>query len=186
MNTPVTQFHILARCLHWLMAIMIVAMLFIGIGMVSTAEPTYRFLLAIHKPLGIAIGCLVLIRLIVRFTHATPPLPADLPRWQKLVATGSHVLLYLLMLAMPLIGWAMLSAGGYPIVLWGALHLPPIAPVHPSLFAFLRQAHTYLALLLLLTFLLHLGAALFHTWIRRDEVLPSMTLWRSRRSIDKP
>jgi cytochrome b561 len=157
------------------MAAMILAMLFIGIGMVSTLAPTYWPLISIHKPLGIGILLLALVRIVVRLRAGAPPLPGDLPRWQAASARASHLLLYALMLAMPLIGWAMLSAGGYPIVLWRPVHLPPIAPHDAALYAFLRAAHTWLALLLFLTILAHLGAALFHALIRRDGVLRSMT-----------
>ena len=89
-------------------------------------------------------------------------------------AKASHWVLYLLMFALPLVGWAMLSAAGAPIVVFGAVHLPPILPHDVAMFAVLRAAHTVLALLLFATFLAHLGAALFHALIRRDEVLPSM------------
>jgi cytochrome b561 len=103
-----------------------------------------------------------------------------MPAWQRLVAVGSHVLLYALMFALPLVGWAMLSAAGYPILLYGPLRLPPIAPQSPELFATLRTTHTVLALLLFATFLAHLGAALTHALIYRDDVFPSMTFWGVR------
>lgn len=78
------------------------------------------------------------------------------------------------MIAMPLIGWAMLSTGGYPVMLGTALHLPPILPANAVAFAILRHLHTWLALLLFLTFLAHMAAALYHGLIRRDGVLSSM------------
>ena len=109
-------------------------------------------------------------------TKAIPlPLPADLPAPQKLAAHASHWLLYGLMIALPLIGWAMLSAGGYPVMLSSSLRLPPILPFDPVAFAILRHLHTWLGLLLFLTFLAHLAAALYHGLIRRDGVLSSMT-----------
>ena len=86
-----------------------------------------------------------------------------------------------LMLAMPLIGWAMLSAGGYPIVLWGGLHLPPIVPHTPALYAALRNAHSLLAYVLFATVLMHVGAALFHLWVRRDGVFQAMARGSSSR-----
>jgi hypothetical protein len=96
------------RLLHWLMAVCILAMLFIGVGMVSTIMPKYLTLVSIHKPLGIAILLLALIRLAVRLRYGTPPLPADLPEPMKLAAHLSHYALYGLMIAMPLLGWGML------------------------------------------------------------------------------
>lgn len=174
MNTAPTSFSLPARLLHWLMALLILAMLFIGAGMVASVSERHQVLVQIHKPLGIAILVLAIIRLIVRFTHRVPPLPSDLPAWQRLVAHLSHVMLYALMLLMPLIGWGMLSAGGYPVMLGESLRLPAILPASPLAFAVLRAAHTYLAYLLFLTILAHLGAALFHGLIRRDGVLASM------------
>lgn len=167
-------FPLLSRILHWIMAAMIVAMLFIGIGMVGSVE-AYHSLISIHKPLGILVLILVAIRLVNRLLNPPPPLPQGMPGWRRFVAHGSHLLLYALMFALPLVGWAMLSAGSYPIALYGSLQLPPIAPQNPTLFAVLRQTHTVLALLLFVTFLAHLGAALMHALIFRDDVLPSMT-----------
>lgn len=174
MRSP-SQFVPAARVLHWLMALMIVSMLFIGVGMVTSVSERHAWLLALHKPLGVAIFVLAVVRLIVRLRNPPPPLPADLPAIQKIAAYASHYLLYALMLTIPLVGWAMLSAGGYPVMLSHSLRLPPIFPVNAAAFAILRHMHAWLAALLLLTFLAHLGAALYHGLIRRDGVLSSMT-----------
>jgi len=71
-----------------------------------------------------------------------------------------------------------LSAGGYPIVLWGGVHLPAIAPHTPAMYAALRSAHSLLAYVLFATVLMHVGAALFHAWVRRDGVFRSMARGR--------
>ena len=168
------RFPAISRFLHWLMAIMVLSMLLIGIGMVATESSRYHVLVSIHKPLGIAILVLVIIRLVNRRLNPPPPLPVSLPRWQRVAAEGSHYLLYALMLSMPLIGWGMLSAEPYPVVLAGPLHLPPILPQNATLYAWLRQLHTALAYLLFLTFLAHFGAALLHGLVRRDGVFESM------------
>lgn len=83
------------------------------------------------------------------------------------------------MLLLPLIGWAMLSAGGYPVMLTDSLRLPPIFPVSFAAFAVLRHLHTWLAILLFLTILAHMAAALYHGLIRRDGVLSSMITRRA-------
>jgi cytochrome b561 len=176
------RFSVVQRSLHWLMAVLVLSMLFIGIGMVSTVRPRYWTLISIHRPLGIAILVLAFIRLAVRLDTGTPPLPGDLPSWQRTSAYASHVALYVLMIAMPLIGWSMLSAGGYPIVLYGPIRLPPIMPHSAGLYAFLRGSHTVLALLLFVVFLLHFSAALFHALIRRDGVFASMTWWPKKQT----
>ena len=162
------------RLLHWLMAICILAMLFIGVGMVSTIKPTYLTLVSIHKPLGIAILALAVVRLALRLRYGAPLLPADLPEPMKLAAEGSHYALYALMIVMPLIGWGMLSAAAYPIVLFRGWHLPAILPQSDSLHALLWDAHFYLAFAFFALILLHVAAALFHALVRRDGVFETM------------
>jgi cytochrome b561 len=173
-NGAHTRFTVLQRALHWLMAVCILAMLFIGVGMVSTVMPKYLTLVSIHKPLGIAILVLALIRLVVRLIYGAPPLPADLPEPMKLAAHLSHYAFYALMIGMPLIGWGMLSAAAYPVVLFGGVHLPAILPQSDSLHALLWNAHFYLAFAFFALILLHLAAALFHALIRRDGVFEAM------------
>jgi cytochrome b561 len=175
-----TRFAFPARVLHWLMALVIVAMLFIGVGMISTASPAYPLLLAWHRPLGIAIVVLALVRLVVRLTHAAPALPADLPAFLVLAARASHYLLYAAMFAMPLIGWAMLSAAGSPVQMAPGVVLPPILPHDALVFGWLRWAHGVIGYLFFLLILPHLGAALFHGLVRRDGVLGSMASFKGR------
>ena len=168
------HFTVAQRLLHWLMAVCILAMLFIGVGMVSTVMPKYLPLVSIHKSLGIVILALAFIRLATRILYGAPALPADLPEPMKLAAHLSHYAFYLLMIAMPLIGWAMLSAAAYPIVLFGSVRLPAILPQSASLHALLWNAHFYLAFAFFALILLHLAAALFHALIRRDGVFEAM------------
>lgn len=174
MNAPEARFTPLARLLHWSMAVMILAMLFVGIGMVSTATERYRYLLALHRPLGILILVLAVVRLTYRLLNPAPPLPASLPKVQQAAAKISHIVLYALMFIMPLLGWAMLSAAPYPISLAGGFRLPAILSPDAALYAQLRALHTDFALLFYAVILLHLGAALFHAWVRRDAVFQSM------------
>jgi cytochrome b561 len=174
MITSRTRFTIPQRLLHWLMAICILSMLFIGVGMVSTVTPKYLTLVQIHKPLGIAILVLALIRLTLRIAYGAPALPADLPEPMKLAANLSQYIFYLLMIAMPLIGWAMLSAASYPVVLFGGVHLPSILPVSPSLHTLLWHAHYYLAFAFFALILMHVAAILFHKLIRNDGVFETM------------
>jgi cytochrome b561 len=172
------RFPAASRLLHWLMAPMIVAMLFIGVGMAASLSPRYELLVSIHRPLGIAIFVLCLVRIVNRFINPPPELPDTVPSLQRFAAKASHIVLYALMFIMPLVGWGMLSAAGYPIVLYGPLRLPPILPHDLTLYAWLCEAHTVLAYLFFATFLAHFGAALFHGLIRRDGVLQSMASWR--------
>jgi cytochrome b561 len=174
-ETP-ARFSLLSRALHWLMAAMLLGMLFIGVTMVASLG-NYHRLVAIHRPLGILILILAAIRLINRIFTKPPLLPPTMSPQERRIAFASERLLYGLMFALPLIGWGMLSAGHYPIVMFGPIHLPAILPPNPALYAVLRLAHTVLAYLLFLTFLAHLSAVLFHTLIIRDSLLDRMVLW---------
>jgi cytochrome b561 len=177
------RFTPLQRLLHWLMALCILAMLFIGVGMESTVTPKYLTLVSIHKPLGITILVLALIRLVVRLRYGAPPLPADLPGPIKLGAELSHYALYALMIGMPLIGWAMLSSASYPIVLYGGIHLPAILPQSDRLHALLWDAHFYLAFAFFALILAHIAAALFHLLVRRDDVFQAMGPARAKSEV---
>jgi cytochrome b561 len=168
------RFTVLQRLLHWVMAVCILAMLFIGVGMVSTVMPKYLTLVSIHKPLGIAILVLAMVRLAVRLVYGAPSLPVDLPEPMKVAAYLSHYAFYALMIGMPLIGWGMLSAAAYPVVLFGSVHLTAILPQSDSLHTLLWNAHFYLAFVFFALILLHIAAALFHALIRRDGVFEAM------------
>ncbi|BBP99692.1 cytochrome b [Burkholderia sp. SFA1] len=172
-----TRFSPLQRALHWIMAICILAMLFIGVGMVSTVRPDYLTLVSIHKPLGIAILVLALIRLAVRITRGAPPLPADMPEPMKLAAILSHLAFYALMIALPLLGYGMLSAADYPVVVFG-VRVPSLLPHSNSLHTLLWNAHRFLALCFFALIVVHLAAALFHALIRRDGVFHAMAPWK--------
>jgi cytochrome b561 len=173
------QFAVFSRLLHWTMAAMILTMLCVGVAMVASLAD-YHVLLSIHRPLGIAILILVVVRFVNRQLTSLPPFPATMSRAERLAASASELTMYGLMFVLPLVGWGMLSAARYPIVLFGSVHLPVILPHNVMLYAVLRQAHTVLAYLFFLTFLAHFGAILFHTLIVRDGILKRMVPWNIR------
>jgi cytochrome b561 len=169
-----TRFAAPQKFLHWFMAACILSMLFIGVGMVSTVAPKYLTLVHIHKSLGIAILVLVVIRLALRFYYGAPALPTDLPMPIKLAAELSQYVLYALMIAMPLIGWGMLSATSHPVILFSGVNLPAILPVNPNLYSLLRRAHYLLAFAFFALILMHIAALLFHKLVRKDGVFETM------------
>jgi cytochrome b561 len=173
------QFTVLMRILHWLMAAMVLTMLGIGVAMVASLGD-YHHLVSIHRPLGIAILILVVIRYINRQFSTLPPFPVTMSSQERHIAHASEVLLYTLLFVLPLVGWGMLSAARFPIVLWGSLHLFPILPHSVMLYAFLRRTHTVLAYFLFLAFIAHFGAVLFHTFVVRDGLLSRMAPWKVR------
>jgi cytochrome b561 len=175
------QFTPFSRLLHWTMAVMVLAMLCIGVAMVVSLGD-YHLLVSIHRPLGIAILILVVVRIVNRILNPPPAWPATMSRLERIAAKASELTMYSLMFVLPLVGWGMLSAARYPIVLYGPLHLPYVLPHDVVLYAWLRKAHTILAYLFLLTFFAHFGAILFHTLIVRDGILKRMAPW----SIQQP
>lgn len=173
MPTQRRQFTAFSRLLHWTMAAMVLTMLCIGVAMVVSLAG-YHTLVSIHRPLGIAILILVVVRFANRLLNPPPAFPATMARSERLAATASEWTMYGLMFVLPLVGWGMLSAGRYPIVIYGSLHLPEILPHNVMLYSVLRRAHTVLAYLFFLTLLAHFGAILFHTLIVRDGMLKRM------------
>src|SRR5882762_2665275 len=179
MSTQRRQFTALSRLLHWTMAAMVSSMLCIGVAMVASLA-NYHTLVSIHRPLGIAILILVVVRFVNRQLTSLPPFPATMSRAERMAATASELTMYGLMFVLPLVGWGMLSAARYPIVLFGSVHLPFILPLDVMLYAVLRNAHTILAYLFFLTFLAHFGAILFHALIVRDGIFQRMAPWKVR------
>ena len=163
-----------ARWLHWAMAAMILSMIFVGVAMVALLE-LRPLLLDIHRPLGLLVLALAVLRLWHRRRHPPPALPADLPAPQAFAARTSHGLLYALMFAMPLLGWAMSSAGGYLVTLPGGGVLPSPIPADPALYSALRTAHGVLGYAFFTVILAHVAGALHHAWVRRDGVFAAMT-----------
>ncbi|OBH90031.1 cytochrome B [Mycobacterium sp. E2989] len=167
------------------MAPMVIAQLLIGVTMVA-ALSYYPLLLAIHRPLGVLILVIAVVRLANRLTHRPPPFLATMGRAERRIATWSEYLLYALLLVQPLTGWAMLSAARFPVTLAGPLRLPGIAPHRIDVFAVLRECHGAFAFLLFLTFTAHMCAVLFHTLVLRDGLLDRMALCRARPDPPRP
>ena len=178
-TTAPTRFALPSRILHWLMAPMVIAQLFIGVTMIASLS-YYPLLLAIHRPLGVLILVFAVVRLVNRLTHKLPPFLATMSRAERRIASWSEYLLYALLLVQPLIGWAMLSAARFPITLVGPIHLPGIAPHNIDVYGVLRECHSVFAFLLFLTFTAHVCAVLFHTLVLRDRLLDRMALWPTK------
>jgi cytochrome b561 len=168
------RFNPLQRLLHWLMAVCILAMLFIGVGMVSTITPKYLPLILAHKTLGASLLVLVLIRLALRLYYGAPPLPVDLPKTMKFGAKLSHHALYGLMIVMPLLGLGMLWAAADPVVLYGDIRIPAPLPQSDRVHTLLWNSHFYLGFAFFALVLLHVAAGLYHALIRRDGVFETI------------
>jgi cytochrome b561 len=172
---PATRYTNTAIVLHWLTALLILGLFPLGLYMSGLALSVLKLrLYAWHKWFGLTVLTLVLLRLGWRAGHAAPPLPASVPLWQQRIANLLHAAIYLLLLAIPLSGWAFSSAAGVPIVWWGVLPLPMLVAPDHHLAELLSDLHSTLNFTLAGLVAMHVGAALKHHFIDRDGVLLRM------------
>jgi cytochrome b561 len=176
----VSRYPVRTRILHWLTVVLIFTALFIGFTMVNSLE-SYTSLVRAHMTVGVLILSIVVVRAANRFTHRTPKLPDTVGLVEHDLLVGSELMLYSLMFAQPLVGWAMVSASGKPVVILGSLRLPRIAPFDADLHFVLRQTHFLLAYTLMAVIALHVCAVLWHTLALRDGMLSRMTFSIRRR-----
>lgn len=169
------------RVFHWLTAVLVFAALFIGFLMVNSVA-SYAGLLIIHKALGVTILVVVVIRIGNRLFHRGPPLPSTVGALERKAVVLSEFSMYALLVAQPLIGWAMLSAAGNHVSVFNLVRLPRIAPFSADLYGVLRQAHTVVAFLLVAAIAAHVCAVLLHSVTLRDGMLRRMTFGSSTRS----
>jgi cytochrome b561 len=165
------------RLLHWISAVMIIAMLAVGTIMVRVNDTGIRFdLYQSHKAFGIVVLSVTLLRLLTRLalTPRGPAVPG--PRGQSLAASFAHVALYLLIVAVALSGWTMASATPLPVPtsVFGLFELPAIVPRDLETYKLAKTWHGWLTKALLAVVLLHVLAALKHHVINRDDVLRRM------------
>lgn len=163
-----------AKWFHWLIALAVLAAVALGIAMNNVANrETAGALYDLHRSTGTLILALAALRLLWRLFHPPPPLPG-LPEWQARAATIMHWLLYFLLFALPLVGWAGTSAYGAEIVVYGLFVLPPLLAENEALSKLLLGTHEVVAFALVALLIGHAGAALHHHFIRRDDTLRRM------------
>lgn len=168
-----------AMLLHWVLGLALIGLFGVGIYMTGLPFSPQRLkLYNWHKWAGITLLTLSALRLTWRLAHRPPALPAPIsqamPAWQKWAHHGTHVLLYVLFFAVPLIGWAYSSAAGFPIVFLGLWQLPDFVPVSKDLAEAIKPWHQYTAFTLAALVLLHIAAALKHQIVDRDGLLTRM------------
>jgi cytochrome b561 len=170
----VNKFTGLSRVLHWLTAALVFTTLFVGFVMVNSVS-RYAGLVTLHKTLGALILLVMVVRVVNRLTHHPPAWPPTIGALEGKVVVLSEKLLYALLLLQPVVGWAMLSAAGESVVVFGSLRLPRIAPFDAQLFWILRQAHSVIAYALMAAIAAHISAVLVHTVALRDRLIERMT-----------
>lgn len=168
-----------AVILHWAIALLVFIALPMGVYMQDLPlSPEKIRLVNYHKWIGVGVFALACLRAAWRFTHKPPELPAHMQPWERLAAMLVHYLLYALIFAIPLSGWVMSSALGLQTVWFGVLPIPDLVGRDKVLGEYFLTVHQGLNATLAILLLGHIGAALKHHFIDRDEVLRHMVRWR--------
>jgi cytochrome b561 len=169
----------LAQLFHWVIVALVITQVVLAniaddlpIGVAKLAT------LARHKSVGITILALVTLRLLWRWANPVPVLPPTLRYFERRLARFTHGALYVLLFAMPISGWAMSSARGFPVSWWGFLQLPDFVSTDRALYERLHDVHETLAWTLGAVVLLHVAGALKHHFVLRDDVLRRMLPFR--------
>jgi len=181
-----------AIVLHWLIALLLLGQFVFGLMLddIPRGTPERGTYINLHKSSGILIGLLIVLRLAWRLMHAPPPLPANMPAWQRHAARLSHAVLYLCMLILPLSGYLASNFSKHGIKFFNLVRLPPWGPDDRTLYVLFNQTHHTTALLLALFVGLHVLAVAKHMLIDRDGLLwrmwPRRTVRRIRRHAGLP
>lgn len=166
-----------AMTLHWVMAVAILGLMVAGFIMtgLKPGSPQQFQLYQMHKSFGVTALVLTALRLAWRLGHRPPPLPESMQGLERLAAHGGHLALYGLMIAMPLAGWAVVSTSPYniPTLLFGLIPFPHL-PLPRDLNAAAKLAHEAGAWIMILILMGHVGAALRHHLLLKDDVLVRM------------
>lgn len=168
------RFTAISRILHWLTAVLIFAALLIGFTMVNWLAG-YAALRIVHMSIGVLVLMVVVIRIINRTRHHPPAWPTTVGHIEGRVIIWVERIMYALLLAQPLVGWAMVSASGTPVRVFGALRLPPIAPFNSTAYSVLRETHSVLAYALVVVVAVHVSTVLAHSTVLGDGMLSRMT-----------
>lgn len=165
----------IAKTLHWLIALLIISLLAVGFIMADMAVSPDKFrVYGLHKSFGITVLAVAAVRLMWKAANDSPLLPDAMNKLEQLAAKAGHALLYVLMFAMPLSGWAMSSAAGLPVSVFGWFTLPNLVAPDNELKKILRETHEWLAWALIIMISLHVLAALLHHFYYKDNVLRRM------------
>lgn len=175
-ETPPSRYRSSQRLLHWLMAIVIISALVIGLycSYLTPGIPLRRALLDVHKSLGMTALFLIAIRLPLRLSLGEPANQRPLGVFNHLAARSAHVLLYMLMILMPFAGYTTSAAGGHDLPWFGLFQLPNLLPLDKGIERTAAGIHEYGAYCLYAIVSLHILAALWHHFVRKDEVLKRM------------
>lgn len=168
-----TSFGVVAQAFHWGMVLLLVVQYTVAWTMPHIGRGTLPVgLVGWHLSIGTALLALVLARLLWRVTHPVQP-PQGSRLLNALAGTG-HAAIYILLLAVPVMGWINASSRGYEVHLFGAATLPPLSATGSALGHSMGDIHAYASYVLIGVVGLHVLAALYHHWILKDGVMERM------------
>jgi cytochrome b561 len=174
-ETALPGYTLTARAFHWVTAALVLIMIPIGIAMANADfGPAQDTLYHLHRSIGAILLPIVLLRLLWRLRHPAPPLPADIPAIQQFAAHATHWGLYVLLIVQAIVGWIATSAYRAPILVFWLFELPPIWPVDQPFSEKVFWLHRMLGFAIVALLCAHIGAALYHHFVRRDRVLMRM------------
>ncbi len=164
-----------SKLLHWLVVVLILVMAWIGLRMGDMPNgPDKIATYAMHKSIGISILALVLLRLSWRLYAGAPAAVPGTPAWQERLASLTHWALYALLLAIPLSGWVLNSASGFPLQWFGLFNLPAIVGRDHGLHELAEEVHEWLFWAMVALAVAHAAAAFYHHLFQRDATLARM------------
>jgi len=171
---PTPQYSLVAKLLHWLIFLLLAAQYAIGSIMPHIGRKTVNEgWVSWHFSVGAAILFFIAVRLVWRLLHPVPQ-PANLPPLERALSAFTHWALYGLVLVMTLLGWAATNSRGWDVILFGVLPLPKISPTGSAWGHECGDIHNVLVYVLLGFILLHVAGALYHQFIKRDQLLARM------------
>lgn len=174
MKNTTQQWGSLAKTLHWLVALLVVGMILVGLTLDVFPYKTKIQMIGIHKSIGATLLALMALRIVWRVVNPTPALPTGTPGWQKLLAGLVHFALYVLVIAMAVSGWLYSNSAGYDVSWFGLFPLPALTGENESLHDLVHEVHELGAWALIVALLLHIGGALKHHFINKNDVLARM------------
>lgn len=179
---PRNRYSTVSLVLHWLIAALVLTQVVLITVRESSHGAMARDLLNLHRSVGLSILMLTVLRILWRVFNPAIPLPAGMPSWEKLLTRTTQVLFYVLLIALPLTGWAAASATGREIQWFGLFQWPllPIGGGKPMSHTLL-DVHGWLVKGVYVLLFLHVVGALKHQFVDRDNVLHRMIPWIPRR-----
>ena len=174
-NTP-DSYGCMAKALHWVIGLMVIVLLGVGLYMSDLDPSPFKFqLYGMHKAFGATVLGLMLFRLFWRaaVSPAPSPMPTHAP-WEKALSRGVHYAFYTALIAMPLSGWALSSAAGHPVSVFGLFSLPDLVGKDEELAEAMGETHEILGNLIIALIVLHVAGALKHHLVDKDGTLRRM------------